>query len=402
MRVRTAPPLLATALAATLAALPGPGAAAGGDGKAGALEPLVLSAAPGGAKQPSVAVDAKGGVHVAFVAGGRIVVASRPAGEASFADHAVADASGAACGMRRGPRIAACAGALVVSWIESRFDPGKKAVVGSRNLVAGRSTDGGRTWSPPSPVNRHPAACGEGLHALAAGPGKALYAAWLQPAEEGKRGTVIRLARSEDAGATWSGECTVYASPSGTVCECCHPSVAAGPDGAVAVMFRNSLEGARDMFVALSPDQGRTFAPARRLGRGTWPLKACPMDGGGLAFGPGGVLFTAWRREATVFLMGAGDAEEEAGPGAQPWVGGVPGGAAFAAWTDPGGDLLAASLGTPAREVRRVPAAGDRCVYPVVAGSASGVVFAAWERVPKDPARTRVEGAFLQSAQPGK
>jgi hypothetical protein len=395
-------PSVVAALAAAMAALPGAGAAAGEEGGAGTLEPIVVSDAPGGARQPSVAVDAKGGVHVAFVAGGKVLLASRSAGELSFAERTVAAAAGAACGMRRGPRVAACAGALVVSWIESRFDPEKKVVVGSRNLVASRSADGGRTWSPPSPVNRRKAACGEGLHALAAGPGNALYAAWLQPAEEGKKGAVIRLARSGDAGATWAGECTVYASPSGTVCECCHPSVAVGPDGAVAVMFRNFLEGARDMFVARSPDQGRTFEPARRLGRGTWPLKGCPMDGGGLAFGPGGVLFTAWRRETTVFLTGAGDAEEEAGPGSQPWAGGVPGGATFAAWTGPEGDLLAASLGTPARELRRLPAGGERCVDPVVAGSASGVVFAAWERVPGDPARTRVEGAYLKSAPPAK
>jgi hypothetical protein len=374
-----------------------PGAAARGAAEDGApaLEPVAVLSAEGGALQPSAAVDAKGGVHVACVAGGKIVVASRPRGAAAFAAHAVADGRDAACGMRRGPRLASCGDALVVSWIDSRYDREKNAQAGSRNLLASRSTDGGATWSAPAPVNRRKAACGEGLHAMAAGPGKALYAAWLQPAKERKSGTEVRCARSEDAGATWEGEVTAYRSPSGTVCECCHPSLAVSPEGKVAVLFRNSLDGARDMYVATSADAGRTFAAARKLGRGTWPLAACPMDGGGLAFGPGGTLFTAWRRDATVYVTGAGEAEEEAGRGDQPWAGGVPGGDSFVLWTASAGDLLVAPLGTPGRGVGRLAAGEERCAGPVVAGSASGVVFAAWERVPKDASKTRIEGAFL-------
>ena len=53
-------------------------------------------------------------------------------------------------------------------------------------------------------------------------------------------------------------------------------------------MWRNSLDGARDMFVSESRDGGRTFSNARKLGSGTWPLKACPMDGGHLAFDAAG------------------------------------------------------------------------------------------------------------------
>ncbi|KAJ3054740.1 hypothetical protein HK102_011471, partial [Quaeritorhiza haematococci] len=53
-------------------------------------------------------------------------------------------------------------------------------------------------------------------------------------------------------------------------------------------MWRNSLKGARDLFLADSSDGGRTFSPAEKLGRGTWPLNACPMDGGAVAVGPAG------------------------------------------------------------------------------------------------------------------
>ena len=90
-------------------------------------------------------------------------------------------------------------------------------------------------------------------------------------------------ASSEDGGGTWSASRLVYASPSGAVCTCCHPSVAVDDDGGVSVMFRNALGGSRDMYVARSTDGGRTFPPAAKVGAGTWKLEACPMDGGALA-----------------------------------------------------------------------------------------------------------------------
>ena len=53
--------------------------------------------------------------------------------------------------------------------------------------------------------------------------------------------------------------------------------------GRVAVMWRNWLNGSRDMFAALSSDGGKTFATAQKLGSGTWKLNGCPMDGGSIA-----------------------------------------------------------------------------------------------------------------------
>ena len=48
-------------------------------------------------------------------------------------------------------------------------------------------------------------------------------------------------------------------------------------------MFRNNVNGSRDEYLVESRDGGRSFAAARKLGSGTWPLNGCPMDGGGLA-----------------------------------------------------------------------------------------------------------------------
>src|SRR4029450_4736158 len=105
---------------------------------------------------------------------------------------------------------------------------------------------------------------------------------------------------SRDGGASWSANYVVYESPSGTVCQCCHPSVAVSTDGIIHVLFRNALEGSRDVYVVRSEDGGRTFVAANRLGLGTWKLEGCPMDGGGLAVDGTGAVATIWRRDQTV------------------------------------------------------------------------------------------------------
>jgi len=105
----------------------------------------------------------------------------------------------------------------------------------------------------------------------------------------------------------------VYASPGGAVCECCHPSVAIGGAGDVAIMFRNNLDGNRDMYVTRSTD-AVTFAPATKLGTGSWALNACPMDGGAIGFDGRDVVST-WRREDRVYLSTAATPERQLGTG---------------------------------------------------------------------------------------
>ena len=214
-----------------------------------------------------------------------------------------------ALGRRRGPRIAATRPAVLVS-----------AVIGQRgggsdgDILFYRSIDHGKTWTVPVPINDVPGAAREGMHAMAANETGAVVVAWL---DLRKGGTRIYAAVSRDHGATWSKDQLVYTSPSGSVCECCHPSVAVSEQGAVAIMFRNNVDGHRDMFVAESTD-GATFAPARKLGTGSWMLAACPMDGGSLTLAGG--LTTVWRREDGVFLSSTRVAERRLATGRDPAV----------------------------------------------------------------------------------
>jgi hypothetical protein len=208
-------------------------------------------------------------------------------------------------GSHRGPRIAATATTLLVSAITGQRGGGADG-----DVHIFRSEDGGRTWSAPAIVNDVPGAAREGLHAMAATRSGLVVLAWLDLREKGTR---LYAAVSRDHGRTWGPDTLVYASPSGSICECCHPSIALGEQGQMAVMFRNSLDGHRDLYATLSTD-GRTFAPARKLGTGSWALNACPMDGGAIGLTNAGAV-AAWRRAGSIYLSTPDAPERELGAG---------------------------------------------------------------------------------------
>lgn len=275
---------------------------------------LARGAAPQHPQQPQVTVDGEGAIHVVFGVGDEIRYCRSDDGGNSFAKPiALPTVHAMSLGMRRGPRVAATDAAICVTAIGGKQGKGHDG-----DVLALRSTDGGKTWSGPAQVNDVDDSAREGLHAMAAGPGGSLCCAWL---DLRNRKTEIMASVSKDGGSTWSKNVLVYKSPDGSVCECCHPCVAVDPQGRIFVQWRNSLAGARDMYVASSADEGRTFGKAVKLGRGSWPLKACPMDGGAIAVAAPGKVATAWRRDKSIFLLLGGQREErDLGAGEQPWI----------------------------------------------------------------------------------
>jgi hypothetical protein len=145
-------------------------------------------------------------------------------------------------------------------------------------------------------VNTVAKSAAEGLHGLASDGQTKVAAVWLD-LRNGK--TELWASVSNDGGKTWAANTQVYRSPDLTICECCHPSVAFAQSGEIVVMWRNWLDGNRDMYRAESSDGGKTFSAATKLGTGTWKLQACPMDGGGLALDGSRIVY-AWRRERTL------------------------------------------------------------------------------------------------------
>jgi hypothetical protein len=229
-----------------------------------------------------------------------------------------------------------------------------------------RSNDGGKSWSNGKAINDVPGSASEGLHALAADGKGTLFAAWLD--KRGANGTQLYAARSSDDGATWSKNILVYQSPDGTICQCCHPSVAIDATGRLLVMWRNALGGARDMYLATSQD-GITFSTPEKLGNGTWQLNACPMDGGGLAVSPGKIL-TAWRRDGNIFLAEPGKPEQPVGAGKDVALA-LSGAHAYALWSN--GATLEAWTGG---KVSLLSSAG---AFPSLCPLPDGGVLASWE-----------------------
>jgi hypothetical protein len=328
---------------------------------------LLLVSAPVTAEFPGVQPQlAAAGQRVGLVFGqGQTIfyAGSHDAGRTFSAPVTLASQGLLALGMRRGPRVALTTGAVVVTGI----------LGGGRDegdLFAWRSTDEGRTWSKPARLNRVTAAAREGLHAMAAA-GDVVAVTWLDLRAPGTR---VFAAVSSDGGATWSEDRLVYQSPSGSVCECCHPSVAVSARGTIAVMFRNAIEGARDLHVTVSGDGGRTFGPAVKLGDGTWKLSACPMDGGALAIDSRGDVVTVWRRAKELFLARPGRAEERLGTGRDPVIAIAADGTSRVAWRGEAGLLLA----DPRRGEPKDLAEGGQA--PVLLALADGSLLAAWER----------------------
>ncbi len=248
--------------------------------------------------QPAVAVDKDGSLHVTFGYTNQILYASSPDGGRTFTPaKEIATLPDMHLGMTRGPQIAVTADFIVVANVTKQ----------GRIMVYQRPKNS-HQWSKPVNLLDTDTTAPEGFVALAAGPANTVYAAWLDTRLQQQNN--VYSAFSKDGGQTWSENKLVYASPEGKVCECCRPSLAADTKGNVYVMFRNNLAGNRDMYLAHSTNRGKTFGEAQKLGLGTWPLQACPMEGGGLAITPQGKPLTIWKRQKNIFATSPGLAEE--------------------------------------------------------------------------------------------
>lgn len=166
-------------------------------------------------------------------------------------------------------------------------------------------------WKQASKVNDTAQVAKEGLMAVS-GDGETLFAVWLDL--RGNNRNKIVGSKSIDGGKSWSKNIQLYVSPDSTVCECCKPSVIVKKEN-VYVMFRNWLNGNRDLYLIQSHDNGISFGPAEKLGTKSWALNGCPMDGGGIAVSSNNTIQTVWRRENAIFAYEPGSQEILLGEG---------------------------------------------------------------------------------------
>ncbi len=342
-------------------------------------KPKVLSLPEGcgDASAPALASAPDGRAWLAYATpAGEVFACSWKPGEAAFSKPVrLAYTPSPMTGMHRGPRIAAWDKGLAVTWI------------GGGNLVCVRSAEG-KIWKDPVRVNAEDGACAEGLHAMAATSDGQVWCCWQGPK------SILMAARSKDGGATFGDAVAVQKNP---VCSCCHPSLAAGPGGALSVMFRNDvrkkvegkpMEECRDLYAAdLDPKKG-LFGEPRKLGKGTWKLASCPMDGGACALAKG--LVTVWRRDRMILATapGAEADEKPLAPGKDPAVAALASGATLAVWTDKDA-LLMLRLDPQSGDPVRVadPAKGTKQALPALTALPGGFLVA-WEETPAEGGTT--------------
>jgi len=280
-----------------------------------AADPVLL----GTGSQPCVASDGERRVAVVFGRPGEIAITTTADGGTTFSEpRTLARVQGMPLGMRRGPRIVVSTESMVVTAISGEKGNGKDG-----DVWAWLSTDDGKVWKRSTKhLNSVAGAAREGLHGMAANRAGTVACVWLdlRNAPKDRSGTEVWMNLSKDGGATWQGDRVVYRNPGGSVCECCHPSVALDEKNTVYVMFRHSRDGARDMYLTRSSDDGKTFDEPQKLGEGTWPLNGCPMDGGDIIVDANRDIETVWIRNGKVFSAVPGAKEIELSEGRQPVI----------------------------------------------------------------------------------
>ncbi|MDX2150127.1 MAG: sialidase family protein [Bryobacteraceae bacterium] len=251
-------------------------------------------------RQPHLAIL---GSKVALVygAGDRILVRSSSDAGATFGEPVALPVTGKiALGMRRGPRVAITRHGYMVTAITG------ETLRGEDGDVTAWFSEDGKAWSAGRRLNSAERAGREGLHAMGASEDGTVAVAWLDL--RGK-GTQLWAAISTDGGRSWHDDRRVYESPSGSVCECCHPAIAVSGKN-VHLMFRNVVAGSRDMYLISSANGGKSWGEARKMGLGTWRLEGCPMDGGDLQLDAERRPVAVWRRDNQLFLSTPSSPEE--------------------------------------------------------------------------------------------
>jgi hypothetical protein len=253
----------------------------------------------GNGQMPNASKDIRGNLHIVFGSGDSILYSfSGNQGKTFSQPELVALLPNLFASAMRGPQIASTSNGLIIIASTKNGD------------IFSFAKPDEEIWQSAARVNDVDTVAKEGLMAIA-GDGQTAYAVWLDLRDKHNK---IFGAKSTDAGKTWSKNIMVYTSPDKTVCECCKPSVAIkGKD--VFVMFRNWLNGDRDLYLIKSPDGGMTFNHAQKLGEGSWALKGCPMDGGGLSVDADGSIQTVWRRESKIYGCEPGKQEVLLGEG---------------------------------------------------------------------------------------
>lgn len=256
----------------------------------------------GQGKQPQVSVDNKGTVRVVYGSADKIFCAtSADHGQTFSKPVLVAQVPDMHLGMSRGPQLSSSASYSVITAMDK-----------TGNIHWFRLNNNAKTWQPMGVVNDLKGSAPEGLMSITADNKDNFYAVWLDTRLGGRN--QVWFASLSGRSAKWTPNRLVYKSSDGHVCECCKPNIAVA-NNSIAIMFRNWLNGSRDLYVVRSANAGQTFSDAQKMGLDTWKLNGCPMDGGGIRLSASNQIQTTWQRKGLIYFAQGTDPEVYIGKG---------------------------------------------------------------------------------------
>lgn len=192
------------------------------------------------------------------------------------------------------PKIAIAAdGTLYVSYTSLLSRPF------SGDIRFSRSTDGGRTFSPPLTVNDNRDIISHRFDSLIVGPKGEVYVAWLDRRDEvaaRKRGdaysgAAVYYAVSTDRGKSFS----VNGKLADNSCECCRIALALDPDGVPWALWRHIYADSERDHALIRLD---AKSSPRRITHDRWRVDACPHHGPALSIDANGIHHYAWFNNA--------------------------------------------------------------------------------------------------------
>lgn len=191
------------------------------------------------------------------------------------------------------PKLALAAdGGLLVAWTH----PLSKPYSGAIRLA--RSEDGGASFSPPLTVHRDPQEITHRFESLLVGGDGRVYLAWIDKRD---------LERAKAAQAPYRGA-AIYAAVSNDggrsfqpevkvadhSCECCRIAAARDADGAPLLLYRHVFEPNERDFALVKLGADGTPKSFTRATFDRWQIDACPHHGPSLAVAPDGTRHAVW------------------------------------------------------------------------------------------------------------
>jgi len=309
-------------------------------------------------QQPQLSIDNSGTIRMVYGNEGKIYCATSNDNGLSFPDiQLVGEVEEMHLGMTRGPQLATSKNYSLVSAMDKKG-----------NIHSFKLTHASGEWVKTNLINDVSRSAPEGLMDIAADQADNFYAVWLDIRNEKKNN--ICFASTSNQGKVWSKNSIIYTSPDQNVCECCKPSIEANKNE-VSIMFRNWINGSRDLYLIQSDNKGTQFADAVKLGNGTWKLDGCPMDGGGLVVGDNLEATTVWQRKGEIYFSKPNEAEALIGKGRSCSI--ADANNPIAAWQD--GKMLVVEELEKGKKIE----VGEGSFIKVIR-TKDGQIFSAWEQ----------------------